>query len=119
MAQRIAGIAFLSVNGNPLALRGNFTVSPTRLERAGIAGQDFVHGFSELPRVPFIQGDVSLMPDMSVEDLDDIDNGTVVAQLANGKNYVLSEAWRAATSELNTREGLTPVRFEGVACEEF
>jgi hypothetical protein len=119
MAKRIAGVAFFTVNGQQLALRGNFTVSPTRMERTGIAGQDKVHGYSELPRVPFIQGDVSLMPDMSVEDLDNIDNGTVVAQLANGKNYVLSEAWRAATSELNTREGLTPVRFEGVSCEEF
>ena len=37
MGQRVAGIAFFKVNGALLPLRGNFTVSPSALERAGIA----------------------------------------------------------------------------------
>jgi len=44
MAQRIAGIAFLKIDGNMLALRGNFTVSPSAVERNMLAGQDGVHG---------------------------------------------------------------------------
>ena len=36
MAQRIAGIAFYKVNGRIYPLRGNFTVSPSALERAGL-----------------------------------------------------------------------------------
>ena len=51
MAQRFAGIAFLMVDGNQLPLRGNFTVSPSAVERTMIAGQDGVHGYQELPRV--------------------------------------------------------------------
>jgi hypothetical protein len=42
MAQRFAGVAFLSVDGNQLALRGNLTVSSSSLERTMIAGQDGV-----------------------------------------------------------------------------
>lgn len=119
MAQRFAGIAYVKVDGSQLPLRGNFTVSPSRLERAGIAGQDGVHGFSELPRVPYIEGDISLTPEISVEDLQDITNATVTAELANGKTYVLSEAWTKAAFELNTHEGMARIRFEGITCNEL
>ena len=51
MAIRFAGIAFLSVDGRQYQLRGNFTVSPSPVERTMIAGQDGVHGYQELPRV--------------------------------------------------------------------
>ena len=119
MAQRIAGIAFLKVDGDLYPLRGNFTVSPSPIERAGIAGQDYVHGYSELPRVPYIEGDVSLVRELSIEDLGDIVNATVTAELANDKTYVLREAWCRSALELNTREGQTRVRFEGVSCDEI
>jgi hypothetical protein len=119
VAQRIAGIAFLKVDGAIYPLRGNFTVSPSALERAGIAGQDFVHGYSEAPRVPFIEGDVSLVPELSTDSIEAITNATVTAELANGKTYVLREAWCRSALELNTREGQTRVRFEGVSCDEI
>src|SRR6516162_9144322 len=118
MAQRIAGIAFLKVDGNQFPLRGNFTVSPSPLERAGIAGQDYVHGFSELPRVPYIEGDVSTTPQLSIDALDAMTNVTITAELANGHTYVLREAWCKSAQEINTREGQTRVRFEGISCDE-
>jgi len=119
MAQRIAGIAFLKVDGAIYPLRGNFTVSPSSLERAGLSGQDFVHGYSEMPRVPFIEGDVSLAPDLSTDTVEQVTNATVTAELANGKTYVLREAWCRSALELNTREGQMRVRFEGVSCDEI
>lgn len=119
MAKRIAGIAFLKVNGNQYPLRGNFVVSPSPIERAGIAGQDYVHGYSELPRVPYIEGDVSLVPELSVEDIEAITDATVTAELANGKTYVLREAWCKAALELQSRDGQTRVRFEGITCDEL
>jgi hypothetical protein len=44
MAQRIAGVAFITVNGEQMALRGNLTISPSAVERTMLAGQDGVHG---------------------------------------------------------------------------
>ncbi len=119
MAQRIAGIAFLKVDGALYPLRGNFTVSPSALERAGIAGQDYIHGYSELPRLPVISGDVSLVPELSMDDVENITNATVTAELANGKNYVLNQAWCTSALELNTREGQVRVTFQGVSCLEI
>ncbi|MBO4220817.1 phage tail tube protein [Bradyrhizobium neotropicale] len=67
MAQRIAGIAFLTVDGTQLAVRGNFTVSPSPVERTMIAGQDGAHGYQELPRVPYIKADLSTLPGFYLE----------------------------------------------------
>ncbi len=119
MAQRIAGIAFLKVDGNLYPLKGSFTVSPSSVERSGIAGQDYIHGYSELPRLPAISGDVSLVPELSMDDVEQITNATITAELANGKTYVLREAWCTAALELQTREGQTRVTFQGVSCDEI
>lgn len=119
MAQRIAGTAWYKVDGAIYPLRGNFTVSPSAVERAGLAGQDYVHGYSELPRVPYIEGDVSLDPALSMDDVESRVDVTVTAELANGKVYVLREAWCRSALELNTREGQTRIRFEGVSCDEI
>ena len=48
----IAGTAYLKVDGAMYPLKGSLTVSISAVERNGIAGQDYVHGYQELPRVP-------------------------------------------------------------------
>lgn len=118
MAQRFAGIAYIYVNGNQYALRGNLTVSSSVLERTMIAGQDGIHGYQELPRVPFIEGDLSAIPDLSLDDLDSQVDVTVIVQLANGKQYSLGNATCKAALEENTRDGQLRVRWEGLACTE-
>jgi hypothetical protein len=119
MAQKFAGIAFLMVAGNQVRLRGNFTVSPSPVERTMIAGQDGVHGYQELPRVPYIEGDLSTTPDLYLESLDGMTNVNVVAQLANGHSYSLIGATCKAALEANTRDGQVRVRWEGIWCEEI
>lgn len=118
MAQRVAGIAFLIVDGDQLALRGNFTVSPSPVERTMIAGQDAVHGYQELPRVPYIEGDLTTMPGEYLEDLLLQTNSTVIAQLANGMQYTLIGAVCKGGFENNTRDGQVRVRWEGTDCQE-
>ena len=119
MAQKFAGIAFLFVGGNQLRLRGNFTVSPSPVERTMIAGQDGVHGYQELPRVPFIEGDISTTSDLQLESLDGMTDVNVVAQLANGWQYSLIGATCKAALEANSRDGQVRVRWEGLWCEEI
>lgn len=119
VSQRIAGTAYLTVDTNQVALRGNFTVSPSTVERTMLAGQDYVHGYQELPRVPYIEGDLSTMPDLSLESIERGTNITVVAQLANGRQYSLHGATCKAAFENNTRDGQFRARWEGLWCEEI
>jgi hypothetical protein len=119
MGTPIAGTAFVFTNGSPIALRGNLTVSPSRVERTGLAGQDRVHGYQELPTVPFMEFDVSLDPTINWEDIELIVDATIQADLINGKSYILRNAWKAGRIEMNTRDGFSRVRFEGMNCSEM
>jgi hypothetical protein len=118
MADKIGGVAYLKVDGNQYALRGNLVVSPDPFEREGKAGQDGVHGFTETPRVPYIEGDITDMGGLSLEKLRAIIDNTVTAELANGKVYVARNAWTAGARELNTSEGTTKVKFEAKKIDE-
>lgn len=119
MATRFAGIAFIMVDGQQYALRGNLTVSPSPVERTMIAGQDGVHGYQELPRVPYIEADLSTVPGLSLEALLLQTDSTVIAQCANFVEYVLHNAVIKGGFEDNTRDGQIRVRWEGLNCEEI
>lgn len=119
MAVKIGGTAFCKVNGAQLPLRGNFVVSPSAVDRTMQAGQDYVHGYTEAPRVPWIEGDISTLPDVSLEDLELQVNVTVTAELNNGRTYVLKEAMTKSAFEVNTNEGRFKVRWEGTSCDEI
>ena len=94
-----------------------FQPSPTK--REGQAGQDFVHGFTEMPVVPEIVGNFSTIPGLSVNDIDAMTNVTVQADLANGSTYILSQAWTELAKEIDTVRGQLEIRWQGVFCDEI
>lgn len=115
----IAGTAYLKYDSGMLPLKGNLTVSSSAVERTGIAGQDYVHGYQELPRVQYIEADVSTLPELSVTDLDNVIDATVTAELVNGRTYVLRNAWVKGPIDINTHDGQFRIRFEGLSCDEI
>lgn len=115
---RIGGVLYLTIDGTQYAARGNFTVMPSRVQREGVAGQDAVHGYTEKPVVPSIKGDLTTVPGLSLEDLEAITSSTVMVQLANGKTYVLRQAWTKAAFEIDTSEGKFGIEMQGMSCDE-
>lgn len=115
----IGGIATVRADGRQFALRGSFIVSPSYSERTGVAGMDGPHGYTEAPRIPFISGTLSTLEDLSIEELDGIEDATVQADLINGKSYVLREAWTKSAHEIDTAAGTVAVRWEGMSCDEL
>ncbi|SRR5579885_277860 len=115
----IAGIATLTLDGNQLALKANCVISPSPLEREGIAGQDRVHGYKETPRVPYIEADLSVQQLQSITDLDDITDSTLVAMLADGRTYALQNCWYVGRTEIASADGQYRSRFEGMSCTEI
>lgn len=116
---RIAGTAFLKVDGEQFALRGDLTISIDAFEREGIAGMDRVHGYTETQRVPFISGTFSDIAGLSLTRLSQICNGSVTAETVNGKTYLLRNAWTSTARELNAVEGSVAVTFQGLSGEEI
>ncbi|MGE3064111.1 MAG: phage tail tube protein [Hyphomicrobiaceae bacterium] len=117
--QRIAGVAYIKVDGAQFPLRGKWKSNILPFKREGIAGQDGVHGYKEMPRVPTLQGDISYTEEVSVEALQNIRDATITLELANGATHVLRNAWWSDESELDTEEGSFPVKFEGLSGEEL
>ena len=117
--RRIAGVAYIFVDGRQYPLRGDLTVSIDTIEREGVAGMDGVHGFTETPRVPFIEGAISDLGGLSLIVLQDMCDVTVTVELANGKVYILRNAWTSTAREFDAAEGQATVRFEGMSAEEL
>lgn len=117
--RRIAGVAYVFVDGRQYPLRGNLVISTDTIERTGVAGQDGIHGFTETPRVPFIEGDFSDIAGLSLMTIQAMCDVTVTAELANGKAYVLRNAWTSTAREFNAADGQATIRWEGMASEEL
>jgi hypothetical protein len=116
---RIGGVLSLRVDGNQYEARGSFQVTPGTVRRTGVAGQDFVHGYIEEPIVPQIKGDISIGNSLSVEALEQITDSTVQVALANGRTYVLTDAWVTAAFVIDAHDGKVEVTFEGITCQEI
>ncbi len=114
---RVAGTAYLKLTNadgaqyNP-ALRGGWTVMPSRFEKEGISGQDDVHGYKEMPKVPYIEGDITTTADLDIAAIEASEDITATIELANGHVYVGTEGWRAGTSEIDTEEGKLKLKLE-------
>lgn len=117
--QRRGGIIYVKVDGQLYSAKGNFTYNIGKPKRDAIIGADAVHGFKETPQVPFIEGEFTDSPTMSLEALVTTENATVTLELAVGKTIVIREAWYAGEGTGNTDEGNIGVRFEGISGEEI
>lgn len=116
--QRRGGILFLKVGGERQDAKGNFTYNLGQPKRDGIVGADGVHGYKEMPQVPFIEGEITDRQTLDLAALLNVVDTTVTLELANGKVIVLRQAWYAGEGTGNTEEGNIGVRFEGLSAEE-
>ena len=116
---RLGGVLTFLVDGNAKQVRGNWTVQPNMVKRENIAGQDGVHGFTEMPVVPGAKGDFTTTPGVSVSDLQNITNSNVKIKMANGTTYVLGGAWANPAVEINTTEGRFAIDFGCLTCTEI
>jgi len=113
MGQRLGGIIQVQVDGEIYRAKGDFSYNPGKPMREPIVGSDAVHGFKETPQVGFIEGEFTDGADVDIPNLVQIQNATVTLDLANGKMFVLHDAYFAAEGTVNTGEGNIGVRFEG------
>lgn len=118
MPTRIAGTVEVQYNGTVLKMIGNVSYNLGRPKREGLVGHDSVHGYSEMPQIPFIEGEARIVQGMKVKDICDITEATVTAKLATGKIIMLEEAYYASEGTAGSETANLPFRFEGAAAEE-
>ncbi len=115
---RVGGIISLKIDGEVYAAKGNFTYNLGRPMREAVVGADTVHGYKETPQPAFIEGEITDRGTLNVSSLVSITSATVELGLANGKSFVLRDAWFASEGTANSEEGNIAVRFESANGEE-
>jgi predicted heme/steroid binding protein len=118
-SNRRGGIVYFKVDGERYDAKGNFSYNLGRHKREAVVGHDGVHGYKELPQVPYIEGELTDRWNLDLAKLLCMDNATVTLELANGKMIVLRNAWFASEGTVQTEEGTIALRFEGISAEEI
>ena len=118
-SQMIAGTAFIKVDGKQYTLEGSLTVSINAVTREGKAGLSGVAGYSETSHIPFIEGAFYTTDEFKAEELSKVTDATITVNLANGRNYLLSNAWQSGDVEIDVAAGTSTIRFEGLQGKEI
>ena len=117
-AEHVAGALSFQLNGTTYRMKGSWTYNLGRPKRDGIVGADGVHGYKEVPQIPFIEGVVTDGRNLVLDDLLEFTDGTCTLHLRNGKVIELRDAWFAGEGTVDTEESEIAVRFEGLGGEE-
>lgn len=107
------GLIQLQVDGVSYDVKGDFTYNIGNPKRTPVIGTSEVHGWTEAPQVPFIEGEATDSAGLSLDALTKIKNATATLQLANGKAFMLRDAVYAGDGDVGTKEGNIQLRFEG------
>lgn len=117
-SRRLAGVAYLTVDGTTYMLAADLTYSPSSVTRDTLTGMDGVHGYSEKPKAGFISGTFRDAGSLSVAAFNAMTNVTVTVELANGKVVTARNAWTVDAQEVKAAEGTFDVKFEAPQVEE-
>jgi len=112
MTNRVrGGLLAVKVDGVTYSGVGNFTYNIGAPLRAALIGSTAVDGYSETPQSAFIAGEFRDGEDVDTEALVGMTDVTATLELANGKTFVIANAWFEGDGTGNSQEGNFAVRF--------
>lgn len=113
--QRIAGTCYISVDGEELNLEGSLAISLNKFNREPVTASGRVIGYKETPVTPSISGSFFVTSDFPLDKLRTAVDMTIVAELANGMHYTLSDAFLAGTdASFQPEDGHVTLTFNGI-----
>ncbi len=113
---QVTGRAFIKVNGTDMRSKEGATLNPGGVSREAAMSDRGVDGYSESPVAPTIQCSINHTADISLTDLGQITDASIVFETDTGKTYLLRNAWIDGPAELNGSE--VSLNFTGMTCEE-
>ena len=116
---RLAGVAYVTVDGQTYMLAADLTYSPSKVTRETLVGQDRVHGYKETPHAGYISGTFRDAGSLTAQNFNDMTNVSVICELANGKTIAGRNMWTVEAQEVKTMEGTFDVRWESFSVQEM
>jgi hypothetical protein len=113
MAQRIAGVCFIKVDGAQLEVSGDVEIPLTEFKREAVMSLTGPAGFKETALEPYVKLAALFTPDFPLDQLRTNTTLTVTAELANGTVYTLSNAFVRDEPKAKPVEGTIEIEFSG------
>jgi hypothetical protein len=110
---RLSGTTAFSVNGSAISVI-EFMWDPANVENTTVTSLSGVDGYDQKPVAPFISGKFRDTGANSVTSFTGMNNATVVALLANGKQIVGHNLWYVGRPNVNGADAGFDFLFEGV-----
>ena len=108
MAQRIAGICFVKVDGAQFEIAGDIEIPLIEFKREAVMGLTGPAGYKETAVEPYVKVKALFTPDFPINT-----TLTVTAELANGVVYTLSNAFVRGEPKAKPVEGEIELEFSG------
>ena len=118
MSGRIGGTHRLTIDGKSIMVVGSFSFNLGRPKREMQVGPDKVHGYTEMPQVPYLEGEVRNDNSLKVDDILGITNSTIQLEHANGKTYLFEKSVYCADGDMETENGTLQFRIEAEFADE-
>lgn len=116
--RKIAGVITLTVDGVKQSCAGDFQFNLGTPERTTLVGQDGVHGFSETPRAPWIEGNLRYTKGFDVKAFFNKDGVDAQLRLCTGETFVFIDGWVNGDGTVSTTEATIPFRFDAMSAEK-
>ena len=118
---RRAGIVQFKINGDIFDVKGTVTYSLGFPTRESLIGHDRVHGYKEMPTVPFCEMELTDSGTLNLAALAAVTDATLTLALANGKTISFRNAFSVNPDGLSvsTEEGVISARFEAESADEI
>jgi hypothetical protein len=115
---RRAGLISISINGELLDAKGEYSYNLGTTQRKAIVGADRIHGYMETVGVPRLEGKITNRKGLDLKKLTNVVDSTVVLREGTGKTVVFRNAWFAGEGTVGTAESEIDVVFEALSAEE-
>ena len=113
-ANRLAGTATLTVDGQSYMVAGDFEYNPSIVTRTTMKGMDGVHGYKEEWTTGHIAATLRDNGGLTVADLNAMTDVNISAELANGKTIIGSAMWAVEDQTAKSTDATIEVKWEGM-----
>lgn len=113
MAQRVAGICYIKVDGEQLEVSGGIEIPMVDIKRETVMGLAGPAGMKETAIEPYVKLTAIFMPNFPLDTLRNNTEMTVTAELANGSVYTLSGAFVRDEPVIKGEDGTVDLEFGG------
>lgn len=113
MAKRVAGIAYIKVDGAQLEVSGGIECAIGENTRETVKGLSGVAGYKETHRTPSVKLSAIFRDDFPMDQVIDGTDMTITAEMPNGRVYTLSGAFLVGEPTAKADDGVIDLEFEG------